>query len=131
VSERTSFPELCRQVCDSQNWELLPTGIVVRWGDGRHQLVSLEPFEFEREELVRISSIIGHVAELTREQLVTALRANTRLAHGALAIRSEQLCMTDTLMLVEAGVDEIKAAIEYLARSADEYERSLFGTDEN
>jgi len=130
VSESKPFSELCHQVCDSQKWELLPTGTVVRWGDGRHQLVSLEPFEFEREELVRLWSIIGEVADLTRDQLVTALRANGGLAHGALAIRSEQLCMTDTLMLAEAGADEIKAAIEFLARSADDLERSLYGTDE-
>ena len=130
MSESNSFSELCKQVCDSQKWELLPTGIVVRWGDGRHQLVSLEPFEFEREELVRLWSIIGDVADLSREQLVTALRANSLLPHGALAIRSEQLCMADTLMLAEAGVDEIKAAIEFLARSADDLERNLFGTDE-
>lgn len=130
MSDSTGFAELCREVCDSQQWELLPTGIVVRWGDGRHQLVALETFEFEREELVRLSSTIGEVADLSRDQLVTALRTNSALAHGALAIQAERLCMTDTLMLAEAGVDEIRAAIEYLARRADELERTLFGTDE-
>jgi hypothetical protein len=118
-------------VCEQQQWELLPTGIVVRWGDGRHQLVALETFEFEREELVRLASIIGDVADMSREQLATALRVNGGLAHGALAIRADQLCMTDTLMLAEAGIDEIKAAIEFLARSADEFERTLYGTDEH
>ncbi len=48
-----------------------------------------------------------------------------------LAIRANQLCMIDTLILSEAGVDEIGAAIEYLARSADGYERDLYGTDEH
>lgn len=125
-----AFSDLCRQVCESLNWELLPTGIVVRWGDGRHQLVSLEFFEFEREGLVRLSTTIGKIAELNREQLMTALRSNAELAHGALAIQGNNLCMTDTLMVAVSGPAEIEAAIEYLARTADEYERTIYGTDE-
>jgi hypothetical protein len=131
MSSPTAFADACRQVCEAQNWELLPTGIVVRWGDGRHQLVSLEHFEFEREELVRLSSRIGEAHGIGLEQLQLALETNARLAHGALAIIDRHLCMTDTLIVASADSAHIAAAVEYLARQADEYERTVFGTDEH
>ncbi len=131
MSSRNAFAEHCRHVCAAQNWELLPTGIVIHFGDGRHQLVRLEFFEYRREELVRLTTTIGPVEALGREQLALALQTNAAIPHGALAIRGDVLCMTDTLMLEASGAAEIEAAIEYLAGAADEYERSLFGTDEN
>ena len=125
------FAEKCREVCETHNWELLPTGVLVRFGDGRRQLVSIEFFEYEQEELVRLSSIIGPVEQLSRGGLVTALRANGELAHGALAIRDEDLCLVDTLLIEDADVHAVAASIEFLARSADEYEEVLYGTDEH
>ena len=123
------FAEHCRRVCEAHDWELLPTGINVRWGDGRHQLVSLELFEVRSELLVRLSSSIGEVASLSRERLVSALERNSELAHGALAIRAGVLCMTDTLMAKVSGPEEIEAAVEYLASQADAYEQIFFDTD--
>jgi len=128
---RGAFADRCREVCAAHDWELLPTGILVRWGDGRRQLVRLEIFDSERESLVRLSTTIGDVGQLDRERLVLALETNADLAHGALAIQSGQLCMTDTLMLESADVEELEAAIDFLSRRADEYERTLFGTDEH
>jgi hypothetical protein len=125
------FADRCREVCASHDWELLPTGILVRWGDGRRQLVRVDIFESERETLVRLSTTIGDVGRLDRDRLVVALETNAALAHGALAIQSGQLCMTDTLMLDASTAEEIEASIDYLSRHADEYERSLFGTDEH
>jgi hypothetical protein len=129
LSRDNAFADHCRQVCDAQGWELLPTGINVRFGDGRHQLVSLEAFELGRELLVRLSSGIGEVSALSREQLESALERNAELAHGALAIQAGELCMTDTLMVEASGPEEIGAAVEYLADQADRYERTFFGTD--
>ena len=128
---RHVFADLCREVCASQNWELLPTGILVKWGDGRHQLVRLEFFEADREALVRLTTTIGDADVLTRDQYQLALEANAELAHGALAIVAGQLCMTDTLMLENSDAAEIEAAVDYLARRADEYEHTLYGVDEN
>jgi hypothetical protein len=127
----SAFADACRLVCEEQGWELLPTGIVVRWGDGRHQLVSLEHFEFEREELVRLSTRIGESDHLGRDQLALALETNSGLAHGALSISENHLCMTDTLLVSSADGSHIAAAVEYLARQADEYERAIYGTDDN
>jgi len=125
------FAEKCREVCERHDWELLPTGVLVRFGDGRRQLVSLEFFEYEQEELVRFSSTIGPVEELSRERLLTVLRSNCELAHGGLAIQDEDLCLVDTLLIEDADVHAVAASIEYLARSADEYERVIYGTDDH
>jgi len=126
---RTAFAEQCRQVCASHGWELLPTGILVQWEDGRKQLVRLEIFESNRQMLVRLSTTIGSLDLLTRDHLVLALEANAELAHGALAIQSRELCLTDTLMLETSDAAQIEASIGFLAHQADEYERSIYGTD--
>ncbi len=131
MATRESFGEICRKVCNQQGWELLPSGIRVSWGDGRHQLVNLEFFEFEREELVRLYTIIGSARTLSQLRVNAAMRINAELAHGALAVKDHNLVMTDTLMLGDADPGEIEASISYLAQTADYYERQLFETDEH
>ena len=124
------FGTICSRVCEEEGWELLPTGVRVTFGDGRHQLVQLEFFEFENEELVRLYTTIGDARELSAVRLTTALRINAELAHGALGVRYDHLIMTDTLSLVEADAGEIKGSIGYLAKTADFYEKTIFGTDQ-
>jgi hypothetical protein len=128
---RGPFAEKCREVCAAHDWELLPTGVFVQFSGGRHQLVRLEFFEYEMEELVRFSSTIGSVESLSRERLMTALRVNADLAHGGLAIIDDELCLVDTLLIEGADSQAVAASIEYLAKSADEYERVIYGTDEH
>lgn len=131
MATQESFAQICRSVCDAQGWELLPTGIVVRWGDGRHQVVSLEFFEFENQNLVRLFTTIGDIPDLSRDRLAMALRVNAGLAHGAIAIKYDELCMTATLVLEDADPGEVESVVSYLARTADYYERAFFGTDEH
>jgi hypothetical protein len=126
---RHAFADRCREVCEAHGWELLPTGILVQWGNGRKQLVRLETFESEGRSLVRLSTTIGSVEALSRDHLLLALEANSDLAHGALAVHARDLCMTDTLMLESCDVAQIEAAIEFLASRADEYEHSIYRTD--
>ena len=129
MATRESFAEILRKVCSERDWELLPSGVNVTHENGRHQVVSFEIFEFEERGLVRLVTTIGDAKELRREQMEQALRANIRLAHGALAIEADDLCMTDTLSLEEADPGEIESAVEFLAEMADYYEQVLFGTD--
>ena len=130
MATKEVFGELCRRVCAQQGWELLPTGVQVRFGDGRHQVVALEFLEYEGEELVRLFTTIGAVDGMTVRRLTAALRVNASLAHGALAVKDDELVMTDTLMLEDADPGEIEASIRYLAETADYYEKTIFGTDE-
>lgn len=128
---RHAFAEQCRRVCEDHGWELLPTGILVQWEDGRKQLVRLEVFEADRQSLVRLSTTIGSIEALSRDHLLLALEANAELAHGALAVEAHQLCMTDTLMLENCDAPQIAASIGFLARRADEYELSIYRTDDH
>jgi hypothetical protein len=129
VATRESFAEILRNVCAQRGWELLPSGVNVTHRNGRHQLVRFELFEFGERQLVRLISMIGTTKKLRREQLDQALRANLRLAHGALALEADDLCMTDTLSLDESDPADIESAVAFLAEMADYYEQILFGTD--
>ena len=131
MTTRESFGSICERVCEQQGWELLPSGVEVTWGDGRHQLVSLEFFEFQQQELVRLHTKIGRSSELGSERLELALQINARLAHGALGIKDGELVMIDTLMLKDADPAEVEASISYLAETADFYEKTLYGTDQH
>ncbi len=126
---KARFAEKCREVCDAHGWELLPTGVLVQFGDGRKQLVSLEFFEFDSEELVRLMSTIGPTDTMTPEELTTALRSNAEVAHGALAIRDDELVLVDTLLIDGLEASALAASIEFLATSADDTERVAFRTD--
>jgi hypothetical protein len=126
---REAFGRICKRVCEQQGWALLPAGVQIAWPDGRQQIVSLEFFEFRREELVRLYTVIGTIRGMSADRLARALRINAHLAHGALAVRDDELIMTDTLMLKDSDPAEIEASLAYLAETADYYERTLFGGD--
>ena len=131
MATRETFARICERVCEEQGWQLLPAGVQVRFPDGRGQLVSLEHFEFEQKDLLRLTTGIGPAEQLSSERLALALQINARLAHGALAVLDGTLIMTDTLLLADADAGEIESAVSYLAETADYYEKTLFGTDEN
>ncbi len=131
MEDRESFGNACARVCEEQGWDLLPSGVRVGLPGGRHQVVSLEFFESEGEELVRLFTGIGAAAALSAERLALALQINARLAHGALAVREGDLIMTDTLLLKDSDAAEIQACLGYLAETADYYEKTLFGTDDH
>ena len=131
MADHEAFGQICERVCAEEGWELLPSGIRVTGPTGRRQLVALEFFEFESEELVRLSTIIGRAGSLRKDRLLSALRVNAGLAHGALAVMHDDLVMTDTLMLRDADPGEIRASIAYLSQTADEYEKLIFGTDQH
>ncbi len=129
MSTRESFGQACERVSERQGWELLPSGVRVDLPGGRRQVISLEFFEFESQELVRLYTVIGPADQLPSERLAMALQINARLAHGALAVLEGELIMANTLLLQDADAPEIEASIAYLAETADYYEKSLFGTD--
>jgi hypothetical protein len=128
---KEAFPDICRRVCEEQAWDLLPSGVHVKWPDGRHQVVELEVFQHEQNELVRLYTTIGATETLTPVRLTIALRINSELAHGAFAVKDDHLIMVDTLLLEDADASEVEASIRYLAETADYYEKAIFETDEH
>jgi hypothetical protein len=131
VTTTDSFSEILRSVCAQRGWEILPSGVNVQLSEDRHQVVSLEFFEFRSQQLVRLLTIIGKPRKMGPERLAQALSVNSHLPHGALAMTNDELCMTDTLMLKDADPEKIEASIDFLSEQADHYERILFGTDEH
>jgi hypothetical protein len=129
VANKEAFARICERVCEEQGWKLLPTGVQIVWSDGRQQVVSLDFFEFDGSDLVRLYATIGPASALPPARLALALQVNARLAHGALAVRDDHLIMTETLMLADADPGEIRASLDYLAETADYYEKIFFGTD--
>ncbi len=131
MSSPETFGRICQRVCQEQNWTFVPSGVHVGLPDGRHQVVELEFFEDESEELVRLASTIGPAGGLSPERLIAVHQVNARHAHGALAVRDGHLVMVDTLLLRDAGSREIEASLRYLASTADGYEKTFYGTDEH
>lgn len=129
MAGKESFAKNLTTACREHDWELLPSGINVSLPDDRHQVVKLEFFESRGFELVRFITTIGSMKELSRGQLEQSLRANADMPHGALALRGEDLCMIDTLSLVDSDLSEIVSTVSFLAEMADYYERILFGAD--
>jgi len=129
LADQEHFAQILKRVCRERGWELLPAGVQVSLPNGRGQLIEIEFFEFKREELVRLFTTIGEIEGMSAVRLTIALRINTELAHGCLAVHEDHLVMTDTLMLRDADFEEIEASIGYLAETADHYEQTLFETD--
>lgn len=129
MASRESFADILRQVCSDRGWEILPSGVNVKHADGRHQVIHFELFDFGEREVVRLVSMIGDATTLSRAQMEQALRANMSLAHGALALKDDELCMTETLSLEESDAGEIESAVDFISELADNYEKILFGVD--
>lgn len=131
MSTKETFARLCERVCEEQDWSVRPNGVELKLPDGRHQVVAIEFFESDDEELVRLYTTIGSTDALGEKRLALALQVNARLAHGALAVRDGQLIMTQTLLLEDADPGEIRASLRYMAETADYYEKIFFGTDQH
>jgi len=129
LANQQHFAKSLERVCRDRAWDLLPTGVHVKLPNGRSQLIEIEFFQFKTEELVRLFTTIGEVESMNAVRLTIALRINTELAHGCLAVHEDHLVMTDTLMLRDADTAEIEASIGYLAETADYYEKTIFETD--
>jgi hypothetical protein len=125
------FTKLCESTCQDEGWKFLSDGIHAVWSDNRQQLVTIEFFEADGQEFARLSTRIGPIEELGEERLLMALRVNAGLPYGALAVAQQDLVMIDTHMLSDVDLEEVSASVKYLARTADSYEKSLFGTDFN
>lgn len=129
MADQDQFARLCERVCEEHGWDLLKSGVQVTFADDRHQLVELEFFHHRDEDLVRLFTTIGPVAALSQVRLTVALRINAELAHGCLAVKNDDLVMTDTLMMKDADFSELSASIGYLAETADYYEKTIYETD--
>jgi len=129
MTVRDEFEQVCANACERRGWQLDAGQVEVKLDGGRHQIIHLEYFSHAENELARIYTVIGSTKRIRANRLVFALELNFKLPHGSMAVKDEKLVMVDTLMLAEADLAEIEAAIAYLAETADHYERAMFGPD--
>jgi Putative bacterial sensory transduction regulator len=118
-------------VCAKNGWKAHDNEVMVPLPGGRHQGVRVESFAEAGEELVRLHSVIGRSDSMGKVRMEAALRLNGHLRHGAIAIKDGDLVLIDTLLLADLSEDELERSIQFLAQTADQYEREIFGTDEH
>jgi len=131
MSQREEFRQRLEDVCNEHGWGVSSGRVEIEFEGERRQTVSLEDFDFEGSELVRLWSVIGDATRIDAARLTQALRVSFGLAHGALALDDDQLVIVETLVARHADPDEIRAVLRYLAETADHLERTMFGVDEN
>ena len=124
------FLAVLDRVCSEHGWTRDRYTLEVPVESGGRQTVLLDAFDFEDEELVRVASPIGPMELTDPLHMNTALRLNYGLPHGSLAMSEDRLVLVDTLLADEPDAEEIEAVIEYLAETAEYFERSIFGGDE-
>jgi len=126
-----TFREVLGQACQALGWSLGENTVEARFESQRHQTVHFEFFEFEAHALVRLYTTIGDATRVDAMRLAHGLRISFRLPHGALAVRDDDLVMVDTLPVKNASSETLQSVLRYLAETADDLEKSMFGSDEH
>lgn len=126
-----AWAELLRTVCDANGWTTDGTKVEIALPSDRKQVVAVELFSHEGEEMARIWSNVGSADALSETRLRAAFGINYQLPHGALAIREGHLVMADTFLVSDADQGEVEQSMRNLASTADKYERLIYGTDQH
>ena len=122
-------PKSVVDICLRKDWECDGVEANVKLPCGRHQVLSFEQFMLEGEEMLRIITIVGPVANLSPVQLNAVLGLNRSLAYGALAINGDDLAMVDTFLLRGDCHEQLASAMTFIAETADRYEKEIYHTD--
>src|SRR5579872_3220284 len=127
------FREVVAQIAQVCGWTIREDaeGLVldVPTGGGRAQLVAItEERDIADQHVARYWSMIG---DAERVDHTRCLEENSRLCHGAFAIKGKKLCLVHTQLLTEVDPAAVGAIIGNMAANADRYERELFGTDDS
>ena len=106
--------------------------ITVKLKDGRHQIVYVSPLKRkDGHELIRVFTYCGTPSD---EALEWALRTNTKLVQGALALWDEdgeqKLVLLNCFFASEVTINEMRAAIKEISYYGDWIENKLTGLDE-
>jgi len=131
-----SLAELAQSCEKRGRREVQPHGdgfqITVQLKEGRHQTVYLEHFRRrDKIELVRVYTYCGAFSE---EAAAWSLRANAKLAQGAIALTEEdgeeRFVLMNCFMASEVTPAELKASVKEIAFYGDWMEQKLGGMDD-
>jgi len=118
-------------VCHSNGWRQHGNTATLTLSGGRSQDIYLEAFIFDGEDMARIFTRVGPIAELSEIQLNAVLGLNFSLPYGALACSGDDLVMADTFLQREMDTDHLAFSMNFLAATADRYEQQIYGKDEH
>jgi hypothetical protein len=123
----------CRKVivdvCLRKHWQYDGRQATVTLEGGRRQIITFEEFLLDGEDMLRFFTVVGPVDILSPIQLDAVLRLNYSHAYGAMAICGYDLIMVDTLLLKHDCHEQLAYAIQFMAETADRYEREIYRTD--
>jgi hypothetical protein len=122
-------PKVVIDVCLRNDWQCDGRHATLVIAGGRHQVLSFERFLFEGEDMLRVFTAVGPVSSLSPVQLNGVLGLNASLAFGALALKGDDLVMTDTYLLKGDCHEQLACSMRFIAETADRYEREIYRTD--
>src|SRR5262245_10730638 len=131
----TTLQDLVAKMCVTEHWTSEPAGqgwgIEIPQPKGRKQKVFAAQFSDGGDPMVRYTSMIGDSEKVDDKRARMALELNAKLPHGCLAIEGGHLIVTETRPLKTTTPESSAAAVKYLARQADTYERLIYASDEH
>jgi hypothetical protein len=131
-----TLEDLVAKICKTETWKSSSAGtagfeIEIPQPKGRKQKVFAAPFKDGADSMVRFTSMIGDVAKVDDRRARMALEINAKMPHGCLAIEGGHLVVTATRPLKTTTPESSAAAVKYLAKQADTYERLIYSNDDH
>ncbi len=117
------------KVCRAAGWNPVAAAVDIPLEGGRSQRVIHEKYEDDGDVLLRVYSVVGPANRLDERRIRAALGLNWRLKFGAIAVWEDKLVVTRSFLERDLDDDELRLAIEFIARTADDYEKFIFRRD--
>ncbi len=118
-------------VCERNGWDCIDNTVTIKTTGGRSQTLHAEYVTEGGDEIMRIYTNVGPASGADEQRMRSALTLNFRLRYGAIAIREAHLVLVDTFLIKDADHDEVKKSVHFLAQTADQHERLIYGTDDH
>ncbi|NUN48803.1 MAG: hypothetical protein HUU15_08260 [Candidatus Brocadiae bacterium] len=105
--------------------------VLVETGGGRHQILSLAMENVDGQMIGRMRTRVCPASKLTGQRPLMALKLNLSMKTGAFAVDGEDLIIKHSFMPAHTSPQELLNSLLYVARTADQHEKSLTGTDQS
>lgn len=130
IPSREQLLSLIEATAAQHGWRIDGDSLVVPTTPGRNQKVAVTLTERDGGEFVRLLSRIGEANILNETRQLSALRLNANQPIGAMAIDGDDVVVTDSVPLRYMVAGLLGELVAGIAARADQFEKALFGTDE-
>lgn len=100
----------------------------------RHQVVTAQQWIYEKKRFLKFYTPVAKVGALKPAKLKQLLILNSSLVYGSFALAGDDVVLTATLDLSlppDIAADTCINLLQKLAKTADSYEKLVFGRDRN